>query len=336
MKQRLLVLFSIVAGVIQTQAQYNVTFRVNMAGVTPSANGVSVAGDFLSFVGQADFNPGDNVLVQEGASTIYSTTLNLPEGIFQYKFFNGNTLNDGETVPTASTYPGTEYRYTPVFSDTTIEAFLFSGSAPAGKELLEFSVNLQFFTPNDLGVFVAGDFQTAAGFPSNWTPGITRMIDFMPFDVEQIYTIQTWVPSGTYLFKYTNGPTWGNVETVPPACGIGTDLNRQVTVTQGVPQEVVLCFSTCDELCVSVSTGEVVETGFVLMPNPANESAILRFNQPNAKFNVVMTDMTGRRVMAANNQVQQMIIERNELPAGIYILQIENEGNVSTSKLIFN
>ena len=300
MKQRLLVLFSFLVGVIQTQAQYNVTFRVNMAGVTPSANGVSVAGDFQSFIGQADFNPGDNVLLQEGSSTIYSTTLN------------------------------------PVFSDTTIEAFLFSGSAPEGKELLEFSVNLQFFTPNDQGVFVAGDFQTAAGFATNWTPGITRMIDFMPFDVEQIYTIQTWVPAGSYLFKYTNGPAWGNVETVPPACGIGNDLNRQVTVTQGVPQEVVLCFSTCDELCVSVSTGEIVETGFVLMPNPANETAVLRFNQPNAKFNVVMTDMTGRRVMAANNQVQQMIIERNELPAGIYILQIENEGNVSTSKLIFN
>jgi hypothetical protein len=49
-----------------------------------------------------------------------------------------------------------------------------------------------------------------------------------------------------------------------------------------------------------------------------------------------MTDMTGRKIMAANNQIQQMIIERNELPAGIYILQIENEGNVSTSKLIFN
>lgn len=336
MKQRLLVLFSIIAGVIQTQAQYNVTFRVNMAGVTPSANGVSVAGDFQSFIGQADFNPGDNVLVQEGSSTIYSTTVYLPEGIYQYKFFNGNTLYDGENVPSANVYGETEYRYTPVFSDTTIEAFLFSGSAPAGKELLEFSVNLQFFTPNDQGVFVAGDFQTAAGFPANWTPGVTRMIDFMPFDVEQILTLQTWVAAGTYQFKYMNGPAWGNVETVPSACGFGPDLNRQITVTQGVPQEVVLCFSTCDELCVTVSTENVVESGFVLLPNPANETAILSFNQPNAKFNVVMTDMTGRRVMAANNQIQQMIIDRNELPAGIYILQIENEGNVSTSKLIFN
>jgi hypothetical protein len=336
MKQRLLVILSIIALSYTAQAQYNVTFRVDMTGVSPSANGISVAGNFQSAIGQVDFNPGDNVLVQEGATNIYSTTVNLPEGIYEYKFYNGNTLDAAENVPTANTYPGTMNRYTPVFSDTTTEAFLFSGSAPAGKELLEFSVNLQFFTPNDNGVFVAGDFQTAAGFASNWTPGLSRMIDFMPFDVEQIYTIQTWVPAGTYLFKYTNGPTWGNVETVPSACGVGVDLNRQVTVTQGVPQEVVLCFSTCDAACVSVSTGEIVETGFVLMPNPANESAILRFNEPNAKFNVVMTDMTGRTIMAANNQIQQMIIERNELPAGIYILQIENEGNVSTSKLIFN
>jgi hypothetical protein len=336
MKQRLLVIFSIIAFSFTTRAQFNVTFRVDMTGVTPSANGVSVAGNFQSALGQVDFNPGDNVLIQEGATNIYSTTVYLPEGIYEYKFFNGNTINDGENVPVANTYPGTPNRYTPVFSDTTLEAFVFSGSAPAGKELLEFSVNLQFFIPNNDGVFVAGDFQTAAGFASNWTPGITRMIDFMPFDVEQIYTIQTWVPPGTYLFKYTNGPAWSNVESVPIECGVGGDLNRQVTVAQGVPQEVVLCFSTCDAACVSVSTGEIVETGFVLMPNPANESAILRFNEPNAKFNVVMTDMTGRRVMAANNQIQQMIIERHELPAGIYILQIENEGNVSTSKLIFN
>lgn len=336
MKQRLLVIFSIIAFSFAAKAQFNVTFKVDMTGVTPSANGISVAGNFQSVLGQVDFNPGDNVLVQEGATNIYSTTVNLPEGIYEYRFFNGNTTNDGENVPVANTYPGTLNRYTPVFSDTTLEAFLYSGSAPAGKELLEFSVNLQFFIPNNDGVFVAGDFQTAAGFASNWTPGITRMIDFMPFDVEQIYTIQTWVPPGSYFFKFTNGPTWSNVEAVPIECGIGTDLNRQVTVSQGVPNEVVLCYSTCNESCVSVSNGNVIETGFMLMPNPAKESALLRFNQPNALFNVVLTDITGRQIMVANNQVQQMIIERNNLPAGIYILQIENEGNVSTSKLIFN
>lgn len=336
MKQRLLIIFSIFALSYSAEAQYNVTFRVDMNGVTPSADGVSVAGDFQSAIGQADFNPGDNILLQEGASGIYSTTLNLPEGIYQYKFYNGNTINLAENVPAANAFGGTTNRYTPVFSDTTTEPFLFSGSAPAGKELLEFSVNLQFFTPNDNGVFVAGDFQTAAGFATNWTPGLSRMIDFMPFDFDQIYSIQTWVPAGTYLFKFTNGPTWGNVESVPPACGIGGDLNRQVVVSQGVPQEVVLCYSTCDASCVSVSNGELIETGFVLMPNPANESALLRFNQANATFNVVMLDVTGRNVMTANNQVQQMIIERNGLPAGIYILQIESEGIVSSSKLIFN
>jgi hypothetical protein len=336
MKQRLLVILSIFALSYSAEAQYNVTFRVDMSGVTPSANGVSVAGDFQGAIGQADFTPGENILVEEGATNIYSTTVNLPEGFYTYKFYNGNTAGDAENVPASNVLPGTSNRYFAVNSDTTLEAFIYAGSAPAGKELLEFSVDLLFFTPNFEGVYVAGDFQTAAGFSSNWTPGITRMADYLPADVDQIYSIQTWVPAGTYFFKFTNGPAWADVETVPPACGFGNELNRQITVVQGTPTEVLLCYSTCDASCVSVSNGENVETGFSLMPNPANESAMLRFNQSNAKFNVVMLDVTGRSVMVANNQVQQMVIERNDLPSGIYILQVENEGIVSTSKLIFN
>ena len=77
MKQRLLVILSIIALSYTAQAQYNVTFRVDMTGVSPSANGISVAGNFQSAIGQVDFNPGDNVLVQEGATNIKSSRRNL-------------------------------------------------------------------------------------------------------------------------------------------------------------------------------------------------------------------------------------------------------------------
>jgi len=105
---------------------------------------------------------------------------------------------------------------------------------------LTFQVDMAFQSVNPAGVSVAGDFQMAAGYPSNWTPGSTVLSQV---GATSVYAITVSVPSGTYYFKYINGNVWGQDESVPGGCAFGG--NRQVIVgTDPVVLEAI-CFGSC-------------------------------------------------------------------------------------------
>ena len=71
--------------------QIDFTFEVDMNGETVSANGVHVAGNFQDEAGAAgDWDPGTTELTDDDVDGIYSLTVNIPAGGYEYKFINGN------------------------------------------------------------------------------------------------------------------------------------------------------------------------------------------------------------------------------------------------------
>jgi hypothetical protein len=100
-------------------------------------------------------------------------------------------------------------------------------------------------------VSVAGSFQAAAGFASDWTPGITRLTDT---NMDGVYDITVQLPAGTYEYKFLNGAAWGTDEGVPAACAVNN--NRGLTVSADVTLPVV-CFGLCTTCPTSVDTVEV-------------------------------------------------------------------------------
>lgn len=336
MKKSLLTLFTLVALFSSAVAQLNVTFRVDMSGQTVSPNGVFVAGNFQSLIGAGgDFLPGVTQMTDAG-NGIYEFTANLPEYFLEYKFYNGNTEADAEVVPNANAYDpanGNTNRYAAVFTDSMLAPVRFSGSAPAGLELLELAVDLQFFTPSDFGVHVAGDFQSEAGFGGDWNPATTRLIDYFPADVNQIYSIQLYVPAGTYEYKFINGNTFNNAESVPAACGVGSTLNRTTTIAEGTPREILLCYSTCDVSCTSVSTGESLAESFSVFPVPAAEAVMVNTSAaPGSQIS--LTDLSGRTVAVYNVSGPQLSIARNNLAPGIYLLSLREAGKAPLSRKV--
>lgn len=325
MKQSLrLLVFALLTSFALNAQTASVTFQVDMTGTALEGNGPEV---YIE-------NGGQYPMTQVGSSSIYQATLDLESTVYTYAFYNGASF---ETVPPASRLNGSTYRYFALIGDTILEPFIFGGTAPAGKELLEFSVDLYFVTPSDLGVFVAGDFQGEAMLGNDWTPGRARMADYYPADLDQIYSIQTWVTPGTYEYKFLNGPGWPNVEVVPEACGIGANLNRQVSVAQGTPTEVLFCLSSCANSCFSVSTEDITPNNFSLMPNPAETATQVVFANPAEVYTVNLFDLTGRMVYRANNLQQSTVIQRNGLPSGLYLLQLEDtKGNIQNTRLILN
>jgi hypothetical protein len=108
------------------------------------------------------------------------------------------------------------------------------------------------------GVHVAGNWQAAAGFASDWTPGNSPMNDLG----DGIWELAVTLPPGSYQYKFVNGNDWGTGgegnlgdESVPGECNEGG--NRFFTAVAEEPLVLTNCFAQCSEECVE-------------NPNPAN------------------------------------------------------------------
>jgi hypothetical protein len=102
-----------------------------------------------------------------------------------------------------------------------------------------FRVDMSEVTAIDSVVCVVGDFQAAAGYSANWTPGETRMTD--P-DMDSIYEVVVYIPAGTYAYKFVNGSAWGMDEGIPSLCAVS--LNRQVVISNDTVLEAT-CYGGC-------------------------------------------------------------------------------------------
>ncbi len=107
--------------------------------------------------------------------------------------------------------------------------------------VVKFQVDMTGKTISPNGVHIAGDFQAAAGFPANWNPATTPLIN----RGNGIYDVTVNIPSGNYQYKFINGNAWnpgGQDESVPSACAQGGNRFVNITAATTIP---VVCFGQC-------------------------------------------------------------------------------------------
>ncbi len=219
----------------------NVTFKVDMTGLTVASAGVHIAGSFQSEAGATgDWIPSETKLNDDG-NGIWSLTVNIPAGYYEYKFINGASWGSDESPATPCNLGGN--RAISVGSaDLTIPTVAF-GKCEANKAAVLFSVNLKKQAViNPLGVHVAGNFQAAAGYSGDWNPGASRL--YSP-DNDSVFKLVAHLPAGTYQYKFLNGNDWGDVESVPAACGVGNDKNREFGMDATVSLNLGVEFGEC-------------------------------------------------------------------------------------------
>lgn len=239
-----LLLFTAALGMFSGVFAKKVRFQVDMSGQTVSTNGVHIAGDFQSEVGVpgGDWQPGATSLSKVGSTSIYSIVVDIPAGRFyEFKFINGNNWPDAENVPALNQkgHPnngqsnGNRWFYIDsLANDTTdLPAYLFAGSAPAGKNAVRFAVDLKNETVASDGVLIAGDF-------TNWGSGQRPMTSLYS---DKVYEYIAILDTGmTYGYKFKNGDAgW---ESVPSTCA--TNGNRTV-VSNASKAETKVCFNSC-------------------------------------------------------------------------------------------
>ncbi len=222
-----------------------------MSSETISPNGVHVAGNFQSAAGcGTDWNPGTCSLNDPDNDQVYSTTVNIPAGTYEYKFINGNQWGEDEIPPAECTVGTTHNRQVTVMSNMNILPVLFNSCNPA----VVFSVDMAGQVISAEGVHVMGNFQVAAGFANNWNPSSIEMNDI---NADGTYEVSLSLVPGDYQYLVVNGNTASNAETPPIDCtvddGNGNRV-RAVTVVSGTNDLPNCVFNSCAISIPAIST----------------------------------------------------------------------------------
>ncbi len=330
-------LLLILSFVISASYAKKVRFACDMTGQVVNVTGIHISGDFQTAAGFAggDWNSATTPLTQEGITDIYSIVVDIPAFTkYEYKFVNGDLFYEVEFVPEPSRvgYNFNDNRWIYIDSlanDTSdIGALIFGGNAPAGLTMVRFYVDMAALTPSVNGVHVAGSFQ---GFD----PTTTIMYNFGTANTNglYIYEIMAYVPQGTYEYKFYNGNSTGTEEIVPGICSVNN--NREISVTSDTLLNLV-CFGSCIP-CATGFSEINAPMSFTTFPNPSSGFINVSWDSEIPVNSIFLQDITGRVVRKYNIlNGQRLIIEKEMLPAGIYIMRISDSINATTSgKIVF-
>lgn len=235
-------------------AQVPVTLEVDMNNVPEiGMGGVHVAGNF------GDLTPGQPTWVQDGLQMmdgdddgIYSITLDLLPGEYQFKYLNGNVWAAEEDVPGICEFPGTTNRSFVVGDEAASDLVCYSECAACGMYSVRFRVDMtQEAAVNPAGIHVAGSFQQ----PAAWTADATPMSDDDEDGVWEVlvsFSADALDEDGNIAYKYINGNDWLNPnESVADECGSGG--NRVLSISEASTLDQANCYNLCST-CVEPSS----------------------------------------------------------------------------------
>lgn len=96
-------------------------------------------------------------------------------------------------------------------------------------------------------------------------------------------------------------------------------------VRQGFQQPIVFTFQSVKKKSITLS----------LFPNPATIETKLTLSEDIGEFQIVVTDITGKRIKIIKTYITENRIDSSELPIGICIISVVKDGEVlSNVKLV--
>ncbi len=309
-----------------------VTFTVNMTGQSPiSAFGIHIMGDFQAVAGfGADWTPNTCLMTQDATDTnLYHFTTDIPAfAKYEYKFINGEQSYEVEVVPLQSQvgYNFDDNRWIYIDSlnaDTTkLPAVVFSANAPLGLNMIRFLVDMTSSPYNAAGVHVAGNFQGN-------DPSTDRLYSFG----NNVFEIISYMPLGNYTYKFYNGNTTGDSETVPAGCAVSGE--RTIPLTKDTVLANV-CFSSCATCYPTLVDNTALHSSVDIFPNPMTSQTAIHFNDGQTLHHVELTDFCGRKVIKEMNVHGPLLaLGHYKLAKGMYTAAIlDNRGNRTSAKLM--
>jgi hypothetical protein len=241
-------------------AQVPVTFNVNM-GVVGISNELHIAGNFQDpnydnvpeNPSYENWTPNSNfgLMTDDDMDFIYSVTLLLVPGRYEFKFINGSDWQFAETVPSTCTVEvnGNNNRQIMVGTEATSYSVCYGECADCGENAIRMRVDMSTVDLDADGVFAElGEDISPLGVHVNgsfvnWTTFVT----LQDWDNNNIWeTTITTASADPIQYKFINGNDWATpelIENVGAPCGV--DQNRLLTITDQNTVLPILCWNSC-------------------------------------------------------------------------------------------
>lgn len=318
----------------------DVTIQIDMSsvcGFDPATDIVDFAGDPNSWAGDTMLDP-DNDLVYTLVITDYPVLVDINTGLALFKGKCRINSNWG-------TSEGGADREFFVGSDTILPvrcygAFTYgpcvANTPPAD---VTFRVDMNNEAPaGDGKIFVMGDF-------TSWQDGALEMLDPDSDGVYEV-VVNDFCPNEIY-FKFINGTPdqQGGSNSVEESadfssiggCGVDngsfSDNRYLMRPADGNDVLIEFVFNTCNGVQGGVGIDEFSEETIFLTPNPMHDRAVVEL--PEGNFDARVMDLAGRTVRTYSNASNELVVERNGLNAGVYMLVLTNErGELNTTRFV--
>ncbi|MEI8046211.1 MAG: T9SS type A sorting domain-containing protein [Bacteroidota bacterium] len=142
----------------------------------------------------------------------------------------------------------------------------------------------------------------------------------------------TNLPDSSYYLEAA--PAFWNPGPIWPDIGIPNTLNSGTIPAK----ERFLAgeFTDCSRYEIVTYTASILETDFVVFPNPASEKLFIKHNTPINNCNITIKNIEGKCLIANKIQSAYCLIELNisALKTGIYLLYIETGNDIVIRKFI--
>jgi hypothetical protein len=294
----------------------DITFQLDMNGqtgfTTPEVNGT-----FNGWCGSC------NPMTDADGDNVWTTTITLPAGDYQYKFSYDNWTGQ-ETLVAGSSCTFTDGAFTnriiSANTDVTIDTVCWSSCDACGQSSGPYNVTFNLDMSQVGFSFVAPEIN--GGF-NNWCGNCAALSD--P-DGDNIWSITIPLASGSHQYKFSYDNWSGQEEFTPDAACTFTEngfTNRLIDVTDNIVLNAV-CWGSCEGCGNSVN--EMENNDVRLMPNPTEDFTVINWKGSNQSIRVF--NAQGQLILSeqlAQGQ-QQFTLNAEALSTGMYtVVLVGNE-----------
>jgi len=303
-------------------AQNDITFSVDMSTYGNAFTTMYVSGELNGWSGTA------NPMTDMGGG-IWSATISLPDGEYQYKFTHDDwagqdalTAGDACTVTDGGfTNRILEVNGNNITLDTATFNSCYDDGNP-GPHNTTFIVDMSGYGGSFTTVYISGQFNGWDG-TSNPLADIGSGIWSVTLPLPEAYTeFKFQVDGWTDQEFFTDG----NAGTVTN----GGFTNRYINVTGEQSRSYV--WGTEGS---TLSTKEFTPAAFKTYPNPTNNTWNIVTNNATIKA-IQVYDISGRQVVAFTTNMSTVSIDSETLQKGIYFANIQTDKGQSSIKLVKN
>lgn len=303
----------------------DITFQLDMNGqtgfTTPEVNGT-----FNGWCGSC------NPMTDADGDNVWTTTITLPAGDYQYKFSYDNWTGQ-ETLVAGSSCTFTDGAFTNrvinATSDVIIDTVCWSSCDACGQSSGPYNVTFNLDMTQVGFSFVAPEIN--GGF-NNWCGNCAALSD--P-DGDNIWSITIPLASGSHQYKFSYDNWTGQEEFTPDATCTFTEngfTNRLIDVTDNIVLNAV-CWGSCEGCGNSVN--EMENSDVRLMPNPTEDFTVI--NWKGNKQSIRVFNAQGQLILSeqlAQGQ-QQFTLNAEALSTGMYtIVLVGDETNTHVQWMV--